>query len=456
MNAPAPVPFLPPADSPATNACKVCAPLGACVAFKGVRGAVPFLHGSQGCATYIRRYLISHFREPVDIASSSFNEEAAVFGGQRLFTEGVRNVTSQYAPELLGVASTCLAETIGEDLPARLREAARDVPAAPPMACVSTPSYRGTHVNGFQDAVRALFHHFAEGGERTRRVGLLPGFLPPADLRHLKDLAAACGLEADLFPDYSDTLDGGTWDEYQALPPGGTPLKAFRAAGRLQAALELGGTLAFSNKTPAALLQERFGVERISLGLPIGLAATDAFLAAVERLSGRAQPDGLLAERSRLVDAYVDGHKYLYGLKAVVFGDPDLVAALTGFLAEIGVKPVLCATGSEGVGLAKAVRAACPDLEEQPLVLEGVDYQAVEDAALPLKPEVLVGPSKGYGVERASGAALLRVGFPIHDRFGAARLRNLGYGGALELFDRLVNLVLDGRQRRTPVGNSYQ
>ena len=50
------------------NACKLCAPLGASLAFRGVEGAVPFLHGSQGCATYIRRYTISHFREPVDIA----------------------------------------------------------------------------------------------------------------------------------------------------------------------------------------------------------------------------------------------------------------------------------------------------------------------------------------------------------------------------------------------------
>ena len=99
--------------SPARNACKLCAPLGACVAFKGVRGAVPLLHGSQGCATYIRRYLISHFREPVDIASSSFSEEAAVFGGRSLLVQGLRNVTAQYGPEMVGVASTCLAETIG-------------------------------------------------------------------------------------------------------------------------------------------------------------------------------------------------------------------------------------------------------------------------------------------------------------------------------------------------------
>ncbi len=66
-----------------TNACKLCKPLGACLAFRGMEGAVPFLHGSQGCATYMRRYIISHFREPMDIASSSLGEKQAVYGGGR-------------------------------------------------------------------------------------------------------------------------------------------------------------------------------------------------------------------------------------------------------------------------------------------------------------------------------------------------------------------------------------
>jgi nitrogenase molybdenum-iron protein NifN len=32
--------------TPTTNACKLCTPLGACLAFRGFEGCVPFLHGS--------------------------------------------------------------------------------------------------------------------------------------------------------------------------------------------------------------------------------------------------------------------------------------------------------------------------------------------------------------------------------------------------------------------------
>ena len=88
-----------------TNACKLCKPLGACVVFRGVEGAVPFLHGSQGCATYMRRYLISHFREPVDIASSSLGEKHAIYGGGPNLKQGLRNVIAKYGPKVVGVAT---------------------------------------------------------------------------------------------------------------------------------------------------------------------------------------------------------------------------------------------------------------------------------------------------------------------------------------------------------------
>ena len=105
-----------------TNACKLCKPLGACLAFRGVEGAVPFLHGSQGCATYMRRYIISHYREPMDIASSSLGEKQAVYGGGPNLKQGLGNVMNKYGARLIGVATTCLTETIGDDVPGIVRD----------------------------------------------------------------------------------------------------------------------------------------------------------------------------------------------------------------------------------------------------------------------------------------------------------------------------------------------
>ena len=112
-----------------TNACKLCKPLGACLAFRGIEGAVPFLHGSQGCATYMRRYIISHFREPMDIASSSLGEKHAVYGGEANLKQGLKNVMGKFGARLIGVATTCLTETIGDDVPMIIRAFRKEMSA---------------------------------------------------------------------------------------------------------------------------------------------------------------------------------------------------------------------------------------------------------------------------------------------------------------------------------------
>jgi len=83
-----------------TNACKLCKPMGAALAFRGIEGAMPFLHGSQGCATYMRRYIISHFNEPMDIASSSLGEKHAVFGGGPNLNWGLLILSKNFIPGL--------------------------------------------------------------------------------------------------------------------------------------------------------------------------------------------------------------------------------------------------------------------------------------------------------------------------------------------------------------------
>lgn len=442
----------------ARNACKLCAPLGACVVFSGIEGAIPFLHGSQGCATYIRRYLISHFREPVDIGSSSFSEEDTVFGGARNLQAGLANLASQYQPTAIGVATTCLAETIGEDVPRILDAFTRGATVpTPPLIHVSTPSFAGTHIDGFHAAVRSVVERFSAPAPAHEGVNLFPGFVSPEDLRHLKEILRSMGVAATLLPDYSDTLDGRTWAEYQRIQPGGTSLASLAGLGGAMATFELGRTLGSRSDTAAAWLETKFKVPRIALGLPVGLRETDRFLAEIERVTGRTLPDEFEAERGRLADALVDGHKYLFGKRAALFGDPDLVVGLASFLNEIGVQAVLAATGGKSGGRFEgALREVVTDMDFTELgVLEGVDHAQIAERVGSLKPDILIGSSKGYPMARELNLPLLRVGFPIHDRIGGQRVLHLGYRGAQRLFDTLVNTLLERRQDDSEIGYSY-
>src|SRR5271157_3686547 len=140
------------------NACKLCAPLGASIVFRGIENCVPLIHGSQGCSTYIRRYVISHFREPIDIASSNFSESSAIFGGGENLKKALDNLIRQYQPKAIGISTTCLSETIGDDVRLYLdeyRRAAKNTGAMPVLIHASTPSYSGTHMEGYHAAIRA-------------------------------------------------------------------------------------------------------------------------------------------------------------------------------------------------------------------------------------------------------------------------------------------------------------
>jgi nitrogenase molybdenum-iron protein NifN len=440
------------------NACKLCAPLGAAMVYKGIRGCLPFLHGSQGCATYIRRYMISHFREPVDIASSSFSEDDAIFGGSRNFEEGIENVISQYQPEMIGVATTCLSETIGENMLGMIKTYQDGhVADEAPLVHVSTPAYSGTHSDGFFATIRAVVEHFATEPEikYPRRINLFPAMMSCADLRYLREMASAYGLDVMMLPDYNATLEGGSWDAYHRISPGGTSIDEISEASCSAASVEIGHSQALSKDSAAAYLESKFKVERHSLAWPLGIRLSDQFYTSLSEISGRPMPSSIEEERARLVDAYVDAHKYVAGKRAAIYGEPDLVVALAAFLSEIGIRPVICATGSKVKQwreiLAREIDGGVEDVE----AISGSDHAKLADRAREIQPDLLVGASKGYPLSRELGIPLVRIGFPIHDRIGGQRMLASGYRGTQELFDRVVNAAMEQKQNTSATGYSY-
>ncbi len=445
------------------NACKQCTPLGACVAFKGLEGVLPLLHGSQGCATYIRRYLISHFREPMDIASSNFSEETTIFGGNRNFNTGIDNIISQYHPAIIAIASTCLSETIGEDVQRLINEyksTRGENNDLPEMIYASTPSYSGTHYEGFHEAVYATVKALATDKMKgCKHINLFSNFISPEDIRHLKEILTDFDLEFMLFPDYSDTLDNTSWEKYQRISSGGTTLEELRRSGSALMSVELGYILnsGTKNKTSAGdYLQDKFDVVNVRTGLPVGINETDKFFNLLSKISGKPIPEEYQKQRGRLVDLYIDGHKYVSNKRVVIYGEEDLVVALAAFAVEIGIKPILCASGGESGRLGETLQTVLGDLYPEDMIIgQGLSFERMEAVMQESKPDLMIGNSKGYYIARKMDIPLIRVGFPIHDRVGAQHSKLLGYEGATLLFEQIVNTLLEDKQRKSPVGYKY-
>jgi nitrogenase molybdenum-iron protein NifN len=87
--------------------------------------------------------------------------------------------------------------------------------------------------------------------------------------------------------------------------------------------------------------------------------------------------------------------------------------------------------------------------------MNGLDFEKINELADKLQPDLLIGNSKGYYIAHRLKVPLIRVGFPVHDRFGGQRLQHLCYEGTQQLFDRIINALIESKQDNSPVGYKY-
>ena len=206
-----------------------------------------------------------------------------MYGGGPNLKLGLKNVITKYSGSVIGVATTCLTETIGDDPKMFIHEFKQEFKdileshGYPALVNVSTPSYSGTHMEGFHEALRATVDQLAEAGAPHPGINIMPGFVSPADTRYIKEIADDFGIVATILPDISETLDGVAADAYEKLPSGGVPIAAIKAMGSSAASLEFGRTLR-QEESAGGLLQRKHGVPCHSLGMPMGLRETDRFL----------------------------------------------------------------------------------------------------------------------------------------------------------------------------------
>lgn len=245
--------------------------------------------------------------------------------------------------------------------------------------------------------------------------------------------------------------------------PGGTRLSAIRSTSSACASIALGDVfnkglstesdLITHTHTAASWLQEKFGVEAFHTSLPIGIDASDRWYQLLAKVSGQAVPESLQKERGRLVDSYIDAHKYLFGQRLLIYGEEDFVIAMAGFVAETGMVPAICASGGKSRQMKERIIARTGTNEVT--VVSDSDFERIAALARAEKPDLMIGNSKGYYIARELGIPLIRAGFPIHDRIGGQRMLHLGYKGTQQLFDTITNALLEAKQAHSPVGYKY-
>jgi nitrogenase molybdenum-iron protein beta chain len=441
------------------NPAKTCQPIGAMYAALGIHNCLPHSHGSQGCCSYHRSTLTRHYKEPVMAATSSFTEGTSVFGGQANMLTAIQTIFGVYSPDVIAVHTTCLSETIGDDMVQIVAKAVAEgkVPEGKRVIHCSTPSYQGSHVTGFASMVKAMVTQIADpNAEKNNKVTLIPGWVEPSDMRELKSLAATMGVEVIMYPDTSDVLDAPHTGKHEFYPRGGTTMEDIAASGGSIGCIGLG--LSGSSAAVEAL-QAKCKVPGQLLELPIGLQATDRFIDALRTMADVEVPDSITDDRGRLLDMISDMHQYVAGKRVAIFGDPDQLVSLTEFLNLLDMKPVYIVTGTPTpvtggqvpqfeVRIREALGGNLPEAKirsgaqaDMYLLHQWIKQETVD---------VLIGNTYGKYIARDENIPFVRYGFPILDRVGHSYFPSVGYKGAMRLLEKILGVLMDRQDRDAP------
>ncbi|MDR3305366.1 MAG: nitrogenase molybdenum-iron protein subunit beta [Clostridiales Family XIII bacterium] len=426
------------------NPCKTCQPVGALYAALGVHACMPHSHGSQGCASYHRTFLSRHFKEPAIASTSSFTEGASVFGGGSNIRTGVRNVFEIYNPDIIAVHTTCLSETIGDDMNAYIQD--MEIPDGKLVVHTNTPSYVGSHINGYYNMMSGFINYLSKkSGQGNGKAAVFPGFVNPGDMREIRRMAKLMNTPITLFPDTAGVMDAPMTGHYVMYPKGGTTIEEIVGLGDCKKTIALG---ALTSEAPAITLERKCGVPYEVIPLPIGIESTDLFLMALQKAFSRDIPYELEEERGQLVDVILDAHFYLYGKRVAIFGDPDTVIGLTNLVLEMGMIPSYVLTGTPGDGFAKAVNKLLGAYDVTgSRVKNAGDLFELHQWIMNEPVDLLIGTSYGKQIAKAEDIPFVRAGFPILDRYAHSYFPIVGYKGALRLVEKITEALMDRQDR---------
>ncbi|MEA5574286.1 nitrogenase iron-molybdenum cofactor biosynthesis protein NifN [Calothrix sp. UHCC 0171] len=418
------------------NPLKQSQTLGAAMAFLGLKGMVPLLHGSQGCTAFAKVILVKHFREAIPLATTAMTEVTTILGGEDNITQAILTLMEKSKPEIIGLCTTGLTETRGDDMQGILKDFRKLHPELDslPIILVSSPDFKGALQDGFAAAVEGIVRDVPEAGRTIpQQVNILAGSaFTPGDIQQVKDIVSEFGLTPIVVPDLSASMDGHLDDSWSPITVGGTTLEQLKQVGSSAFTIALGESV----RGAAEILEQRFEIPFEVFTELTGLQPVDEFLQALSDVSGVSVPQKFRHQRKQLQDAMLDTHFY-FGRKRISLAlEPDLLWSTVLFLQSMGAEIQAAVTTTRS-----------PLLEQLPIdkVVIG-DYEDFEELAK--GSDLLIGNSHAANIAKHLGIPLYRQGIPIIDRLGNGQFTKVGYKGTMDILFDIGNILLETEEMK--------
>ncbi|WP_226581613.1 nitrogenase iron-molybdenum cofactor biosynthesis protein NifN [Acuticoccus sediminis] len=430
------------------NPLKMSQPIGGALAVMGLRGAMPLLHGSQGCTSFGLVLFTRHFKESIPLQTTAMSEVATVLGGYENVEEAILNIARRTNPEVIGICSTGVTETKGDDLDGFIKLFRERHPeyARLALVTVSTPDFKGAFEDGWAKTVTRAVEALVEpwrGERHPRCVNVLPGaHLSPGDLDELRTIFEDFGLMPTILPDISGSLDGHIPDDFTPTTIGGTSVGDVARMGEAAITIAIGNQM----RAAAEALQAKTGVPYRLFERVCGLGAVDELIGFLAEHTGREVPAKYRRQRGQLVDAMLDAHFHTGGVRLAIGAEPDLLLDLSSMLSEIGAEITAAVTTTPSPSLAKV-----PTEEVVIGDLEDLETMAAERAC-----DLLVTHSHGRQMAARLDIPFYRAGIPMFDRIGAGHVTHLGYRGTRDTIFRIANLMIAEHERHEPTPDTWR
>ena len=411
------------------NPIKHSQPMGAALAFMGIRNCLPLMHASQGCASYTKVFYTRHFNEPIPMYNTSVTDITAVLdGGDYSILLSIDNITkkNKFTPEIIGLHTTGLTETKGDDV----RGVGMHIEI--PYCYVNTPDYEGGMESGWALTAKALIdQHTAPATVcKPNKLLLMPHVsIQPGEIEKLKEVCENFGFETLALPDLSTSLDGYLSEGQGKLSTGAIGIDDIVGLGDTETVVTVGHSMKIAAET---LQKKNPAVRHIHFDHLMGLETNDNFVGELMKIR-HIDPSPLLKRwRGRLQDAMLDSHFLIGSSRFVVTGEPDMCIGICELLQSVGgtIDAVVATTYSPVLEKITAGKVFVGDLEDAAPYFEHADLAVSNFHAERL-----------LHINKKSHAGLMLRGFPNYEELGNQLKNDQLYEGSCFFLFEAANIL---------------
>ncbi|MDY0327483.1 MAG: nitrogenase iron-molybdenum cofactor biosynthesis protein NifN [Arcobacteraceae bacterium] len=410
------------------NPTKLSQPMGATLAFLGVKGCMPLMHGALGCASFTKVFFTRHFNDPIAMQTTAVNDITAVIdGGHWGVLESLKNITAKVTPSLIGLHTTGLTETKGDDI----RAVSELVREEQPIVWVNTPDFEGGFESGFSKAVSAMIKQLIipKTTINNQKALIIPNAnLKPLEVEKIKEELELFGFLAFALPDISLSLDGHLDEKPSALTSGGIELGDIYELGDCSLVISIGSSVKDCGESFVSNINPN--TKHLHFDSLSGLINADAFYKGVLEFQNLSTPHPKIIKwRKRLQDALLDTHFALGSTKFAVVGQNDEVYSICELLSEAGGQ-VSVAIVSEKSPINTEIKAT------NVIVGDFYDLESYKNEY-----EILITNFHGIQIARNSNKGLVLRGYPNYEEIGNALKSDLLYEGSCYFLFEVANII---------------